>query len=129
MMTLFINTAAEESVVALYHQHTLVQEARWRSEQRLGADLLPAIDKLLHRARVDVSRLTQIVVYPGPGSFTGTRVGVTTANALAFSLNIPVYASNHAILDGKSVGLDHSHFLHPVVPYYATPAAVTLKKQ
>lgn len=34
--------------------------------------------------------LTQIKVETGPGSFTGLRVGVAVANALAYSLNIPV---------------------------------------
>lgn len=34
--------------------------------------------------------LTQIEVNPGPGSFTGTRVGVAVANALGFALGLPV---------------------------------------
>ena len=34
--------------------------------------------------------ITEIEVNPGPGSFTGTRVGVAIANALGYALNIPV---------------------------------------
>jgi tRNA threonylcarbamoyladenosine biosynthesis protein TsaB len=34
--------------------------------------------------------LAKIQVKTGPGSFTGLRVGVSTANALGFSLGIPV---------------------------------------
>jgi|SRR3989344_51145 len=41
----------------------------------------------LKKKLVDV---TSIEVDTGPGSFTGTRVGVAVANALGFSLNIPV---------------------------------------
>ena len=47
--------------------------------------LLPLIKKI-----VDVNCLTAIEVETGPGSFTGLRVGVSVANALGFSLGIPV---------------------------------------
>ena len=47
--------------------------------------LLPLIKDL-----VDVKSLTAIEVETGPGSFTGLRVGVSVANALGFSLGIPV---------------------------------------
>src|SRR5699024_9284532 len=35
--------------------------------------------------------LTEIVVANGPGSYTGLRIGITTAKTLAYALNIPVY--------------------------------------
>jgi tRNA threonylcarbamoyladenosine biosynthesis protein TsaB len=38
------------------------------------------------------SVLNKIIVCSGPGSFTGTRVGITIAQALGFSWNIPVSA-------------------------------------
>ena len=38
----------------------------------------------------DPKKIKRIFVNSGPGSFTGTRVGVSVANALSFSLNIPV---------------------------------------
>ncbi len=44
----------------------------------------------LNKKLVDV---TSIEVDTGPGSFTGTRVGVAVANALGFALNIPVNGS------------------------------------
>lgn len=52
--------------------------------------LLPLIDKILKVEKIDFSALQAIEVETGPGSFTGLRVGVSIANALAFALGIPV---------------------------------------
>ncbi|MGA2911177.1 MAG: tRNA (adenosine(37)-N6)-threonylcarbamoyltransferase complex dimerization subunit type 1 TsaB [Candidatus Levyibacteriota bacterium] len=51
---------------------------------------LPAIDKLLKQNNLAIKEVDQIKVSKGPGSFTGLRVGVAIANALAFLLKIPV---------------------------------------
>lgn len=58
--------------------------------------VLVLIDKLLKKHKVEIKDLTKIEVNLGPGSFTGVRVGVSVANALGFSLRIPV--------NGKKVG-------------------------
>ena len=59
-------------------------------DQPQDQDVLGAIDKALKRNHKTFSDVTAIVVNPGPGSFTGTRVGVAIANALAFALSIKV---------------------------------------
>ena len=59
--------------------------------QKLGSQvLLPMIVKVLKKNKLDFSDLTAVEVNCGPGSFTGTRVGVSVANALGFALDIPV---------------------------------------
>lgn len=63
-------------------------------KQKKGSQvLLPLIVKILKKNKIDFSHLTSIEVNPGPGSFTGTRVGVSVANALGFALNLPVNGS------------------------------------
>ncbi|MEQ1824712.1 MAG: tRNA (adenosine(37)-N6)-threonylcarbamoyltransferase complex dimerization subunit type 1 TsaB [Pirellula sp.] len=51
--------------------------------------LAPAIARLLSRASVAPQQLTAIALITGPGSFTGLRVGVSTAKAMAYALKIP----------------------------------------
>jgi len=46
--------------------------------------------ELLSRARIDISHIAAVAVLVGPGSYTGTRMGVTAANTLAWLSNIPV---------------------------------------
>lgn len=52
--------------------------------------LLPLIEKILKKNNLKFEDLKGVEVDTGPGSFTGLRVGVSVANALGFSLDIPV---------------------------------------
>ena len=62
-----------------------------KKTQKLGSQvLLPMIVKILKKNKLKFSELTAIEVNVGPGSFTGTRVGVAVANALGYALNLPV---------------------------------------
>ena len=62
----------------------------WRAETHQSEELLPEIDKLLRKHKIKTENLGLIITCVGPGSFTGVRVGVATANAMAFALDIPV---------------------------------------
>jgi tRNA threonylcarbamoyladenosine biosynthesis protein TsaB len=57
--------------------------------QRHSEVLMPAIDDLCRYARVPVSAIDGVVVDVGPGLFTGLRVGLATARAIATARNIP----------------------------------------
>jgi tRNA threonylcarbamoyladenosine biosynthesis protein TsaB len=61
------------------------------SEQKFGSQaLLGSITELIEQAGIEFKDLTTIEVATGPGSYTGLRVGVSVANALSYSLGIPV---------------------------------------
>lgn len=52
--------------------------------------LLELIDEALKKENIKLTDLSEIEVNLGPGSFTGLRIGVSTANALAWALKIPI---------------------------------------
>ncbi len=52
--------------------------------------LMELIDKSLSEANAEKNELDAVAVDIGPGSFTGLRIGVSCANAIAFALGIPV---------------------------------------
>lgn len=65
----------------------------WQSQGKSEL-VLNKIDILLKKRRLPLSAVTSIKVNPGPGSFTGARVGVAVANSLAMSLGIKVNGKN-----------------------------------
>jgi tRNA threonylcarbamoyl adenosine modification protein YeaZ len=62
----------------------------WAADHRHGEQLLPSIGRVLGEANVRRSRLEAIVAGTGPGAFTGLRVGLATAKALAHGLGRPL---------------------------------------
>jgi tRNA threonylcarbamoyladenosine biosynthesis protein TsaB len=68
-----------------------------------SAQLVPALRSLLTEHKLDAASLEAIVVVNGPGSFTGIRIGVSSAKGLAEALNIPILAvSRLAVLAWKA---------------------------
>jgi tRNA threonylcarbamoyladenosine biosynthesis protein TsaB len=55
-----------------------------------ASELMPAVDDLMTRAGLDWPELEAIAVGVGPGAFTGLRIGVTTARALAHAARLPL---------------------------------------
>jgi len=53
--------------------------------------LVPVIQQVLEDAGRSFNDLNTILCTAGPGSFTGLRIGISTARSLALALNIPVY--------------------------------------
>lgn len=89
-MILYINTQDRKVItVGLKKDGKIIDDRS--SENEYGSQvLLPLIVKLLKRNKIDFKDLKGIEVETGPGSFTGLKVGAAVANALAFSLDIPV---------------------------------------
>ena len=77
-MKLFIDTSNRDIITIGLDDKRFRASAREEKSQKL----LPFIDEILKKEGKSVKDITEIEVYPGPGSFTGLRVGVTVANAL-----------------------------------------------
>lgn len=66
------------------------------------AEMVPRVRDILHSHSSSVADLQAIVVVSGPGSFTGVRIGISSAKGLAEALKIPVISlSRLAVLAHK----------------------------
>lgn len=89
-MTLYINSSDKNKIIVELKKHGKVK-FREKGENEYGSQiLLPLIKKIIEKNGFEFPDLKEIEVETGPGSFTGLRVGVSVANALGFSLGIPV---------------------------------------
>jgi tRNA threonylcarbamoyl adenosine modification protein YeaZ len=85
VLILAFDTATDLATSALVADGVILGERTTRPQS-----LLADVDALLAAAGVVPGDLTGIVVGTGPGSFTGTRIGLAVARGLALSLDVPV---------------------------------------
>lgn len=91
MRVLAIESAGAVGSVALLEDRRLVAAAAMRSGKGgLSRWLLPAVKHILAIAGWEPGELDRIAVNRGPGSFTGIRIGIATAEGLAFGWDKPV---------------------------------------
>ncbi len=88
--TLAIDTATSQVGVALAGPGGPVASLHLRQGRRHGEALAPAIEILSRLTGVALAEVGSIAVDLGPGLFTGLRVGIATAKALADALGVPV---------------------------------------
>ena len=89
-MILWINTSDRKKIEVALKKDGKVADSR-SAENDFGSQvLLNLITEILKNNNLEFKDLTGIEVEKGPGSYTGLKVGASVANALGFSLNIPV---------------------------------------
>ncbi len=91
MNILAIDTSNQVLGLAIMKNETIVAELNTNIKKDHSSRLMPAIVNLMKEVEMKPNELNEIIVAYGPGSYTGTRIGVTTAKTLAWALNIPIY--------------------------------------
>ena len=92
MLTLGIETATKVSSVALCEEGKPLASYEINMGMTHSEGLLPQIEQMLTRTKVAKQDLALVAVSQGPGSFTGLRIGLATAEALAYGLKKPLQA-------------------------------------
>lgn len=129
MIVLGIETSCDETAAAVYapdglrsniiasqtiHQQYggVVPELASREHMRL---ILPIIKKSIAEAGLELSQLDGIAVTYGPGLVGSILVGLNTAKALAYALQLPWVGINHIEGHVFSVYVDHPHLEFPFI--------------
>ena len=89
-----INTAFETASVFLSRDESVISSAKNNSPKDQASFLEPAIKKICAEANVSLKQIDAVAVLNGPGSYTGLRVGLSSAKALCYTLNKPLILLN-----------------------------------
>ncbi|WP_460546228.1 tRNA (adenosine(37)-N6)-threonylcarbamoyltransferase complex dimerization subunit type 1 TsaB [Echinicola sediminis] len=89
-LILSIETAVAVCSVAIHEQGRLLGLIELHQENVHAQKLMPAINSLLEQVGVTTKKLSAVAVSEGPGSYTGLRIGVSTAKGIAYAHGIPL---------------------------------------
>ena len=90
MISLFLDTSSKKLVIYLVKDKEILYEKELETINDHSKYLVPFIDEALKQNNLSPKDINKIYVVNGPGSFTGTRIGVTVGKVFAYSIDINV---------------------------------------
>lgn len=89
-LILAIETATEICSVSLIRDNEIIALRESEGNNEHSALLASFIDEIMHETGLELKQLDAVAVSKGPGSYTGLRIGVSTAKGLCYALNKPL---------------------------------------
>lgn len=93
-MILHIETATDVCSVVLANDRKVIAHRESAADRSHASVLAVFIDEVMKEAGVSFKDLLAVAVSKGPGSYTGLRIGVSTAKGICYAMNIPLIAVN-----------------------------------
>jgi tRNA threonylcarbamoyladenosine biosynthesis protein TsaB len=122
--------SADSSVILSEGEGSVLDRKEWTSGRQLSDQLLSTIEEMLHKQKKDWKDLSGIVVYAGPGSFTGLRIGITVANTIAYVQKIKIVGeTGDSWFEEGAKMLAAGQGGEIVVPEYGAEANITKPKK
>jgi len=130
MKILTIRTDKPEAELGWYDDKQQLSYMSWLAHRELSETIHTKIKELLNKSSNRLEDIEGIIVFKGPGSFTGLRIGITLANILAYALEAPIVAADgedwisegiKMLLAGKNNNI--------ALPEYGAAANVTIPKK
>ncbi|HXY18242.1 MAG TPA: tRNA (adenosine(37)-N6)-threonylcarbamoyltransferase complex dimerization subunit type 1 TsaB [Candidatus Nitrosopolaris sp.] len=126
MIILTLRTDKPEAEVGVFDGQKQLAYEKWLAHLRLAETLNHQIEKILNKSSISAKELQGIVCYKGPGSFTGLRIGLSVANVLAYSYNIPIVATGGKNWVSQGIQqLQAGRNQRLALPEYGRPATIT----
>lgn len=110
MRILAIETVDKTGSVAALVDGTVLAELKLDATRRSAQTLVPGIEALLNQVGWNPDGVELVAVTTGPGSFTGLRIGVTTAKTFAYATGCQVLGVHSMSAIGWRVPREAAHF-------------------
>lgn len=92
MKILALDTSGPVCGVAVLADHKVLFEACIQNGRNHSVSLMPLVDQACAVSGIQLNELDRLAVVEGPGSFTGVRIGISTAKGLAHGANLTCVA-------------------------------------
>lgn len=110
-----IETATKQCSVSVSKNNELIALRELAEENFNHAEKLHVfIEEVIAEARIKLSDLKAVSVSKGPGSYTGLRIGVSTAKGLCYALNIPLIAIDTLQIIAKQITISEG-IIQPMI--------------
>lgn len=129
MTILTLRTDKPDAELGVYEDQQQLAYRTWLAHRQLAESIHQVINTILGDANSQLKAIGGVVIYKGPGSFTGLRIGASVANALAASLEVPIVGLSGE--DWQTAGIakllagDNDHV---VIPEYGSLPHITQPK-
>ena len=104
---LSLETSSRICAVALHKNAELLALAEIHQDQAHASKLALLIDDIIRIADVGMNSIDAVAVSSGPGSYTGLRIGTSTAKGLCYALSVPLIAVGTLELMASQVSLNN----------------------
>ena len=136
-MFLFINILHEKKIsLALFKDPSHIQWFDEPVKNKSRENILIILDKALKQSKKKIKDIHGIIVVNGPGSFVGIRIALSVANALAWSLNIPIQGvnlcfgkTNKDLINKSWSQISKRKKYRAVQPFYGQEPNITINKK
>ena len=131
-MILAIRTDKPEAELYLLKEDgVIIDQYVWTAHRELSNTLLSKIENILSKNSRELTDIIQVIVYKGPGSFTGLRIGITVANTLGYVLAVPVVGRQGEdwLMVPQGDSLPQKELSMLVIPNYGAEANVTAPRK
>jgi len=130
MIIVTIKTDQPMAEVGLFRDHEKLGYSVWEAHRTLTDTIHVQIKKLLDMASMDWGDIGGVIVFKGPGSFTGLRIGFAVANTLAYINKAPIVSTmGDAWLQEGLKRLVAGEDEHIAMPEYGAQANITLPRK
>lgn len=130
MIVLALKTDQPRAYLGVFKDYNVLAQKTWQAHRELSATFYDTLSDLLKETKLQLKDINGIVCFEGPGSFTGLRIGLSAANALAYALESRIVESGgpewiHSGIDK----LLHGKNTKVVLPLYGSEAHITAHKK
>ena len=107
MKILGIDTSSMATSIAIVEDNKLISEYTVNTKQTHSQKLMPMLENMVNISGMNINEIDAIAVCEGPGSFTGLRIGMATAKAVAHVNNLPIISVNSVEILAANMDLNN----------------------